>query len=214
MQDAQYKTYVDLLVEVVKVYPHGIDHALMYVTDYTTNRHLPDYESDNENGQEGDDYGYLRQNRKKWAGPSGQMSLAVTAWAPHCFFVRDRVNEGDLVYMRNVLIRPNKFNTGMEAIIQTSNKYFQNHGKIRLVNAKSDHRAKELLQRKEEYLSKHPLKRKHARDDEPATRPKKLNRQQKQKAEAKNEEGQTSISLRKRIDPNPHSKSICSCPRA
>ncbi|PLB51128.1 hypothetical protein P170DRAFT_382369 [Aspergillus steynii IBT 23096] len=205
VKDAKYKTHVDLIGEVVKIYPPSgfRDNIVMYVTDYTTNRLLPDHDSDDdERGREGDEFNYQRFNRRRWTGPSGQRSIAVTVWAPHSSFVQERVNEGDLIYLRNAFIKQSNTNRSMEAVIETGNSYDAKNCKIRLVNAKDDDRAKELLRRKKEYLIKNPSKRKLAQDDEPTTRSKRANKQPKQKAEAK-EENQTSIVFRKQNPPNP-----------
>ncbi|KAH8429566.1 telomere-binding alpha subunit central domain protein [Aspergillus melleus] len=202
--NANYKTYVDLIGEVIKIYPPRGDHVLMYITDYTMNRNLPDHDSDDEKGQEGDYFNYQRNNRRRWTGPSGQLSLAVTVWSPYDSYVRENVNEGDIVYLSNVEIARCKFGTTMEAIIRTGNKYNIEKGKVRLITAKNDARAQELLLRKEEYWRRNPSKRKLAQDDEPPSRLKRLKKNQKQKAEAKKDESQTSIDLRARNAPNPN----------
>lgn len=207
IKDTKSGTYVDLLGEVVKLYPSHGDKVLMYVTDYTANKNLPDHEADDERGQEGDYYNYQRYNRNRWTGPSGQLSLAVTVWEPHADFVCDNVKEGDLVYLTNVHIRNSNLNMCLEATIHTGNQYDAKHYKVRLVNAKSDDRAKELLHRKEEYLSKNPSKRKLAEDGEPTARSKKTKKQQqKRNAKATKDESQTSLVLKKRNAPNPNSK--------
>ncbi|KAI9039655.1 telomere-binding alpha subunit central domain protein [Aspergillus affinis] len=196
--NAKYKTYVDIIGEVVKIYPTSRgDHVLMYITDYTTNRNLPDHGSDDEKGQEGDDYNYQRYNQKRWKGPSGQLSLAVTIWEPYDSYVREHVNEEDLVYLSNVEIKRGSHSTTMEAAIH-GDKWQSNRDKVRLIDPKSDARARELLHRREEYWSRNQSKRKLAQDDEPPPQSKQAKRLQKRKAEAKKDASQTSIASRTR----------------
>ncbi|THC88443.1 hypothetical protein EYZ11_012106 [Aspergillus tanneri] len=174
IQDAQYETYVNLVGEVVKLYPHGGDKALIFE----------------------------RFSKRRWTGPSGQMSLSVTTWEPHATFVHQNVKEGDIVQLMNVHIKRSNLRDNMEAVIHGGN-YNNRTFKVRIVNVEKDDRAKELLRRKEEYWNKKKRsKRKSQAGNEATKAPKKSNKKQKQKPEAKQEESQTSLAIKKRYATN------------
>lgn len=151
--------YYDLVGQVVKLYPSN-GNVELYVTDYTSNPQLYNYEwglpaVENANPREGDEFDYAPRNsaNSKWPGPFGRHTLMVTLWPPHCDFAQSNVEESDFVYLRNVYIRNNK-RARVEGSIHTDKKY---PDKVEVNNLKDhtdDDRVKNVLRRKIEYSEK------------------------------------------------------------
>ncbi|KIX08329.1 uncharacterized protein Z518_02985 [Rhinocladiella mackenziei CBS 650.93] len=99
------KYWVELLGEVRKIYSSDMNTEI-YVTDYTHNDELYDYQyNDNDNGRDGDEFGYTKDVGTKWPGPWGKMTMTVTLWDAHFIFAKRHVKEGSFVYLRNVEIK-------------------------------------------------------------------------------------------------------------
>lgn len=102
--NAAIDRYYDLVVHVVKVFP-GPAPCELYVTDYTSNNMIYDYQfSDGGNGyRDGDTFGYSKPAKRDWPGP--KMVIKVEAWPPHSFFADEQVKEGDFVKLSNVRVK-------------------------------------------------------------------------------------------------------------
>lgn len=86
--------YYDMVGRVVKFFPGGASYTV-YLTDYTQNIHLFDY-----NWEE-----YKREN-KTWLGPWGQFTLQVTLWSDNAqHAMKLGVREGDILSMRNMRLK-------------------------------------------------------------------------------------------------------------
>ncbi|KAE9983550.1 hypothetical protein BLS_004132 [Venturia inaequalis] len=104
LKDIQNGTYVSLVGEVRKLWGTR-NGTQMYLTDYTSNSLLFEYKPDDgqAEGQDGDDHGYLSNMQKRgWKGPLGKMTIQITLWPPHDYFVNTEVVEGDIVLVRNM----------------------------------------------------------------------------------------------------------------
>jgi len=157
IQDLVIGRYFDLTGQVVKVYPDQ-NCTELYITDYTTNTFLYNYEwgcqGENSTARDGDEYGYAPARAKKqWRGPFGKRTLAVTLWPPHAYWAQTNIRENDFVFLRNVFIRFGKNdNSKMEGALHTDKRY---PDRIDVTNLSSrdgaDDRVKEVLRRKRDY---------------------------------------------------------------
>jgi len=152
VKDVVCETYYDLVGQVVKLYPHS-DRVELYLTDYTSNNLLWNYEWGQDDkdgsGREGDVYNYIARNspNQKWPGPFGKMTLTVTLWPPHG---RQNVKETDWVFLRNVHIKWSK-DAKLEGVLHSDKR---NPGRIDvnvLKNIENDDRVKDVLRRKRDY---------------------------------------------------------------
>ncbi|GES60098.1 telomere-binding alpha subunit central domain protein [Aspergillus terreus] len=186
-------TFVDIVCEIIKVDTRDSYKTLAYVTDYTSNRKLRTYASEDGVGLEGDQYNY-QSWKTTWPGPSGQMTLPVLLWEPHASYARDLL-KGEFVQLTNVRIK--EYDSKFEGVIHTD----QDNIHIELVDAASNDRAKELLRRKEVYWKQNP-KRKAAEEARSASKAKKPRNKQRKPAEERREEGQHPLVLKKQPSVN------------
>jgi protection of telomeres protein 1 len=208
---------------VVKTFPEN-DKFLLYVTDYTTNKYLFNYEAGSrEEGQtlEGDEYGYIPRSKKQWRGPLGQMTLQVTLWEPHAHFARQNVNEEDIVFLTNVHIKLNENYQRMDAAIHTDHIY-QKKICVRVVGTQDNDNVKALLTRKRDFWKKaktdsaqvakdfedlHDRVRDGAAQKSAKKRRKERTQQEKKGDKRKEDQGEITASLQvKRTEPNPHGR--------
>ena len=165
VQDLEVATYRDLVGQVVKMYPHS-DREEIYVTDYTFNNLLWNYNPEHEDlGREGDDYGYLprRAENKKWPGPWGKQTLTVALWSPHAQWARSNVEVGDFVRLRNVHIKRSQ-DAKLEGVLHTDQRY-PDRIEISLIKIhEEDDHVKDVLRRKRDYWKKY--KQQHPDADE------------------------------------------------
>lgn len=104
LRDARKDTFVDMIGEVVKIWPGT--PATLYVTDYSENKDFYSYsknDADIASGVDGDPYGYTGIG-KGWQGPPGRYTLQISLWQPHCTWVsqQDNLREKHTVYIRNI----------------------------------------------------------------------------------------------------------------
>jgi protection of telomeres protein 1 len=146
--------FADLLGEVRKYFEN--DYCVeLSITDYTANKALYDYayECDND-GTEGDQFGYLARKQRTWPGPWGKMTLNIRMWDSHANFARTQVKLGNFVFLRNVHI-----SAGKDGNYCLEGKLRGNPNDVGRVgveiwkpkDAERDVRMKELLGRKREY---------------------------------------------------------------
>jgi hypothetical protein len=159
IKDVQIDKYYDLVGQVVKLYSSN-GNAELYITDYTSNPLLYNYEwglpaEDETNSREGDEYGYASRSsaKRKWPGPFGRHTLTVTLWPSHCYFAQSNVKEHDFVYLRNVHIRYSK-DAKVEGSMHTDSKYPDKVDISILRDHRDDDRVKNVLRRKLEYSEK------------------------------------------------------------
>lgn len=163
IKDMQANTYYDMVGQVVKLYA-SMGRVDLYVTDYTGNDGLYFYEwgQDEDGEQRDDEKGFpsiVSKQAKKWPGPFGKMTLAVTLWPPHSEFVNRNVRENDFVHLRNLHVRFDKDTK----IVGSLHEDRMNSDRIYVSlihDLSQDDCAKEVLRRKQEYHRKFDLQSK------------------------------------------------------
>ena len=160
IKDVQINGFYDLVGQVVKIYPSD-GNVELYVTDYTINPQLYNYEwnrpaASNVSSREGDEFGYTPRGTANgnWPGPFGQLTLTITLWPDHCYFAQSNVKANDFVHLRNVSIRKSKDKKKVEGSMHTEQKY---SGKVNISIIKDyrdDDRVKHILSRKMKYFEK------------------------------------------------------------
>jgi protection of telomeres protein 1 len=154
--------FADLLGEVRKIFEN--DYCVeLSITDYTSNKALYNYAYGcDEDGTDGDQFGYLARKQKVWPGPWGKMTMNIRMWDAHASFAHAQVRLGTFVFLRNVHISTGKDGKHyMEGKLRGDPNDIERVG-IKICkpkNAEGDVRMKELLSRKREYeikaLSEH-----------------------------------------------------------
>lgn len=155
IKDVAVDTYYDLVGQVVKVYPNN-GRVELYITDYTSNGLLYNYEwgREGENAvvREGDPYGHISRGvGKKWRGPFGKMTLTVTLWDPHAYYTQNNVKEDQFVFLRNVHIKWSR-DAKVEGVLHTDKRY-PSRIDITILDT-GDDRVKDVLRRKRDYAAK------------------------------------------------------------
>jgi protection of telomeres protein 1 len=112
IKDMDFETYYDVRAEVVKIFFHNDrDWVDLYITDYTENQYLLNYEqpsADNECSNDtdpnADPFSYVTVHKKQrpWQGPFGQCTLLVRLWHPHADWAKRNVHEGDFIFIKNL----------------------------------------------------------------------------------------------------------------
>ena len=158
IKDISSDTYYDLVGQAVKTYSHH-DRVELYLTDYTSNNLLFNYEwgqDDQEgNGREGDEYNYVPHSstNRKWPGPFGKMTMTVTLWPPHAHFGRQNIKENDFLYLRNVHVKFSQ-DSKLEGVLHSDRRYPDRIDVNILKNNEDDDRVKDVLRRKREYVKR------------------------------------------------------------
>ncbi|PIG79795.1 telomere-binding alpha subunit central domain protein [Aspergillus arachidicola] len=176
IKDIREGTLVDLIGEVIKLYPQNSEKALLYLSDYTTNKKLQDHPSVDDDGDS------FYRSRKKWTGPPGQMSLPVTLWEPHASFARENIKDNDII-------------TSMHSA---------HYNNVHLVDPEKNDYAKELLRRKKDYYKGINTGKRKAEEDAKPT--KGLKSRNKKRLEGMKEESEATRQLKERNRPNEHVK--------
>ena len=198
IKDVACDVFYDLVGQAVKIYAHN-DRVELYLTDYTSNNLLFNYEwgqdDEERSNREGDEYNYIAPSSttRAWPGPFGKMTMTVTLWPPHSYFVRQNLNESDFVHLRNVRIRFSK-DAKLEGSLHSDRRYPDRVDVTILKDNQNDDRVKDVLRRKRDYAKKFEhssadfiseargIKRKGFEASKPLSRAQK--RKRKQKAEA------------------------------
>ncbi|PGH03686.1 hypothetical protein GX51_03950 [Blastomyces parvus] len=151
IRDASCGTFVDLVVQIVKTYAEDYQRFLLYVTDYTQNKQLFNYSSQEGGSRDGDQYGYTSRPKRDWPGPYGQMTLQVTLWEPHAYYAKQNIKENDFVLLQNVNIKMGRMSGVMEGSLHTDRHYPEKIQVIPINDNDSDEELKKLVKRKLEY---------------------------------------------------------------
>ena len=159
IKDVEIATYYDLVGQVVKIFPSN-GKTDLYITDYSPNQLLYFYEWGQSEGgleaRDGDEFGYVSRsskNAKKWPGPFGKLTLAVTLWSPHSEYAQQHVKDGDFVSLRNVHIRLDQ-DTKMVGSLHSDRRYPDRIDISVLTDFHDDDRVKDVLRRKKDYHQK------------------------------------------------------------
>lgn len=108
--------FADLVVQITRDPYNEGDKVSLWASDYTENDSFFNRTRDGADYTDGDPYGYMNKFSKqptifvneannRWTGPLGKKAIQITCWEPHANFVRQHVQEGDWVRLRNVHIR-------------------------------------------------------------------------------------------------------------
>ena len=158
IKDVSIASYYDIVGQVVKLYPDDIKTEL-YITDYTSNGLLYNYEwgrgADEGAAREGDAYGYApKATKNNWQGPFGRLTLSVTLWTPHSSWTQANVKEGDFVFLRNVHIKYSR-DSKIEGVLHTDRQWPERVD-VSVLDSKesADDRVKDVLRRKRDYMKK------------------------------------------------------------
>ncbi|KAH0536852.1 hypothetical protein FGG08_006315 [Glutinoglossum americanum] len=209
IKDVQNSKFYDVVGQVVKTFPSNGGGFEVYVSDYTPNENLFNYEwspppSSDDYGGPGDEYGYVgRRTNQSWPGPYGKLTLRVTLWPPHSTFAQSTINEGDYIELANIRIKFDQ-RAQLEGVIHGDRRY-PDRICVQLLD-KKDRRCLEVLRRKRAYGKKFekqkgdflaevgkPLKRQNEDDSEgsdTARKRKRKRRNEERKAAQNAEENQ------------------------
>ncbi|KAI9761707.1 MAG: hypothetical protein M1835_008135 [Candelina submexicana] len=152
IKDVEDQRFYDLVGEVIKTYATNGGRVEVYLTDYTSNTFLFNYEwgqpGSGGEGRDGDDYNYVQRGRKQdWPGPYGKMTIQITLWPPHSGFALNSVKIQDFVWLRNVRIKHSL--TRLEGTMYNDSK-FPDRLDIGILDEK-DARVKQAMERKDAY---------------------------------------------------------------
>ena len=196
IKDLKVDMYYDLIGEVVKMFSAN-GRCELYLSDYTSNNLLYNYEwgrTDGEDVLDGHAYGQISRVSKKWQGPLGKMSLLVTLWSPHSEFAQEKVKEKDFIHLRNVHAR-RKDGSTLEGSLHTDRRY-PDRVDVTILKDHEDDRVKDVLKRKRDYSKKFTEQsrgfvtevrgqKRQQGDDESVRKTKRSRRQRKQQGKKK-----------------------------
>jgi protection of telomeres protein 1 len=158
IHNIQSSKFYDIVGEVIKTYPSGSGVFEVYITDYTANENLFNYEwrppssDDFDCGGPGDEYGYLeRRVKPSWSGPYGRQTLRVALWPPHSTAAQSTIKEGDYVELRNVHVKLDQ-HAQLEGAMHGDRRY-PDRVSVQKVD-KKDERYLGVLRRKKAYAKK------------------------------------------------------------
>ncbi|KIW33698.1 uncharacterized protein PV07_00526 [Cladophialophora immunda] len=146
--------FVDLLGEVRKIFSPNDLTTELYMTDYTTNDRLHDYQhAGDQAGRDGDPFGYIQdKTSNKWPGPWGKMTILVTCWGRQASVAAQIAHLGSFVYLRNVQIKMDRNGSRLEGNCRDDRDY-PDKELIEVVKS-GDEKRTELLRRKRAYEQK------------------------------------------------------------
>lgn len=157
IKDVEDQRFYDMVGQVVRTYQNGAGKFTVYVSDYTSNDSLFNYEwgggKPDESVRDGDEFSYApaRRVNSDWPGPFGRMTLMATLFSPHSDYAEGKIKEGDNVFIRNLRIKAGRDSGGrLEGVLHT-NKYHPDRIDISIIKDPEDDRIKELLKRKRAY---------------------------------------------------------------
>ncbi|KIW64278.1 hypothetical protein PV04_09225 [Phialophora macrospora] len=152
LQNDNAYIFADLLGEVRKIYSNDFLTEL-YVTDYTTNGRLYDYEFvGHGEGRTGDPFGYINVDPSTWPGPWGQMTMTVRCRDRQSHIANTKVKVGDFVYLRNIQVKMDRDGRKLEGNCRDDPRYPEKE-LIEVVKTK-DERRLDVLRRKRAYEEK------------------------------------------------------------
>ena len=199
IKDVVIDVFYDVVGQVIKIFPAN-GCVELYISDYTSNSLLYNYEWGQGDGEalsrDGDEYGYAPRtsSRRKWPGPFGKMTLTVTLWPPHSYFAQGNVKELDFVFLRNMRVKQSR-DAKLEGSLH-SDRRWPDRVDITVLD-KDDDRVKDVLRRKLDYTRRFKAqsqafieevrgqKRKLDENDKPLskTQAKKMRKQEREKTQ-------------------------------
>lgn len=225
LKDVKKDKFADLVVEIARPPFELGDKICIWVSDYT--EHSDFFNRSNDNGRDwmdGDPYGYTDKfnqkhhssaDDKQWCGPSGKMTMQVTCWGPHADFIRNYVQAGDWVRLRNVQIGYGRSVANIEGFLREDRKYPERLY-VDLMNVDAEVNSKEIdphlkdaLRRKRDYEREYRKRgnapgKKRSAPDEPVkenakTRRKKSRTEKQKERQEKEKEAEEGLGLNKLV---------------
>ena len=142
--------FKDILGEVRRI--HKTDTRVeIYITDYTSHGLLYNYTYGHEDeGPDGDQFGYVVGASKSWPGPSGTKTIMITLWDAHSRFAHKELQEGHYVYLKNVHMKLDRNGAVLEGHCRGDklNMAKVNVAIVKPVEVESNERLKALIRRK------------------------------------------------------------------
>lgn len=157
IKNIEVDKFYDLVGQVVKVYPsNGV--VELYLTDYTSNPRLYNYEwgRDDPNAEPDDGnllYGSAASTSRQWPGPLGKMTITVSLFPPHSYYAQNNVKENQFVFLRNTRIKSGK-DVKIEGCLHTDRRNPERVDVTIIKDHGDDERCKDVLRRKLEYTKK------------------------------------------------------------
>lgn len=243
LQDVVESKFCDLIVQVCRD-PYDLgDRITLYVSDYTEHDRFFHYTwegvKDLDSGA-GDAWGYTSKKKdsdksNKWVGPYGKKVLQVTCWEPHASIIREEVEAGDWISLRNVQIKVDRDGKYLEGALREERDQ-PIAAKVNVVVLETtdkdtiDPRLKDAIRRWRDYtkeknkqvktLKASERKRKHTSDDTDEEtkensrlrrQKKRAERQQEKEAEAKRREKELEAKLKEKV-PGLNPLIVCETP--
>ncbi|EMR10384.1 hypothetical protein PNEG_01636 [Pneumocystis murina B123] len=136
IRDIIPNSFYEIIGEIVKTFPINSNGYTIYLTDYTSNSLLHSYE-----------WGMS----SKWNGPYGKMTIQCSLWDSTAMFARNKLYEGEIVQVSNLLGRLNRDGI-LEGVVHGDKQY---PDKIFITKPSKDNfYVKELIARKSLYNKK------------------------------------------------------------
>jgi len=161
LKDVKPECFYDILGEVMRKYD-GSSGSTLYISDYTAHSRFYNYEwggGETVEPRDGDEFGYIKTRPKKnndWPGPYGKMSIQLTLFDAHAEFVRENVEAGQWVLLKNVYINFGRMGDCLEGFLR-GDPNSSEKVRVRILKRsedKDDIRWKEALTRKLQWNQK------------------------------------------------------------
>ena len=157
IKDVMIDCFYDIVAQVVRKHSSN-GRCELYITDYTSNNLMYNYEWGRSGvegiARDGDEHGYLPRHSKnrQWPGPYGKMTLQVALWEPHSYFASQNVKDEDYIHLRNLRIKLGR-DGKLEGCLHTD-KRFSDRIDVTILKDREDDRVKDVMRRKRDYWSK------------------------------------------------------------
>ena len=148
----------DVVGQVIRMYPTQ-DQLELYLSDYTTNNLLFNYEYQEAGDPE---FEYATDVRRKWPGPFGHRTIQIVLFQPHAGYAKTHILENDFVQLRKVWIKYNTFNSNnrLEGSI-SFNRFHPDDIYVSKLDLEDD-RVRKVLKAKRDYERQFKSQRAHA----------------------------------------------------
>ena len=131
--------YFDMVGKVVKTFNDRHAYEL-YITDYTENKHLYDYQRDPNDPK----------HLAKWRGPWGKYTLQITLWDINQQMALGKIMEGGYLYVRNMCLRFDTTKKSIEGSLHKDQQHPMRPDFTVILN-KHDPRVRAIEQREDDY---------------------------------------------------------------
>ncbi|BFZ55371.1 hypothetical protein PYCC9005_002411 [Savitreella phatthalungensis] len=119
IKDLEPRKFYDVYGYVVKLFQARDDAYTAYITDYTRNDLLLEY---NEFGADRSDGSGGGRANKQWRGPLGKLTMQVTLWQANAWWAKENMKEGQYVLIKNMRTKLNHQNV-LEGQVDGDRRY-------------------------------------------------------------------------------------------